>query len=116
MIGRIAPFWLIVAAVVATIAVYLSFDATAASERRVVIEIREFEFIPERPVVDPGDIVVWKNLDIVPHTVTSKDGNWDSGLIEAGGTWVMLVTHDTGEAYYCRYHPSMVAALDIKLE
>ena len=116
MIGRIVPFWLIVAAIVATIAIYLSFDATVASERRVVIEIREFEFVPERPKVGPGDIVVWKNLDIVPHTVTSKDGGWDSGLIEAGGTWEMLVTHDTVEAYYCRYHPSMIAALDIKLE
>ncbi len=116
MIGRIAPFWLIVAAVVATIAVYLSFDATAATERRVVIEIRGFEFVPERPEVDPGDIVVWKNLDIVPHTVTSKDGGWDSGLIEAGGKWEMLISDDMVEAYFCRFHPSMIAALNSKPE
>ncbi len=107
---------LIVAAIVATIAIYLSFNAMAATERRVVIEIQGFEFVPERSEVDPGDIVVWKNLDIVPHTVTSKDGSWDSGSIEAGGTWVMLITDDMVEEYYCRFHPSMIAALNIKPE
>ncbi len=105
-----------VAAVAATVAICLSVAAMAAGESRVVIEIREFEFVPEQPAVSPGDIVVWKNLDIVPHTATSEDNSWDSGLIEAGGTWETVVTEDMVLAYYCRFHPSMIAAFNIKPE
>ena len=100
-----------VATIVATVAVCLGPAVATGSEDRVVIEIREFEFVPEWPAVSPGDVVVWKNLDIVPHTVTAEDDSWDSGLIEAGGTWEMVVTEDLVLAYYCRFHPSMIAAL-----
>ena len=105
-----------VAAIAATVAICLSVAAMAADEGRVVIEIRDFAFVPEQPAVSPGDIVVWKNLDIVPHTVTSKDDSWDSGLIEAGGTWEMVVTADKVPVYYCRYHPSMIATLRLAAE
>jgi plastocyanin len=106
----------IVAAVVATVAICLSAAVMAAGESRVVIEIREFEFIPEQPTVSPGDIVVWKNLDIVPHTATSEDDSWDSDLIEAGGTWETVIREDMVLAYYCRFHPSMIADLSFEAE
>ena len=105
-----------IAATVATVAICLSVAAMAAGESRVVIEIREFEFVPQQPTISPGDIVVWKNLDIVPHTATSEDDSWDSDLIESGGTWEMVVTEDMVLAYYCRFHPSMVAALRLASE
>ncbi len=106
----------IVAATVAAAAICLSVVVMAAGENRVVIEIREFEFIPEQPTVSPGDIVVWKNLDIVARTATSKGESWDSDLIEAGGTWETVVTEDMVLAYYCGFHPSMVAALNLASE
>ena len=116
MNGPVASVWLIVAALVATITIFPILNAIAAPERRVVIEIREFEFVPERSQVNPGDVVVWKNVDIVPHTVTSKDDRWDSGLIETGGKWEMLITDDMVEEYFCRFHPSMIASLNIESE
>ena len=111
---RNSPVRRIVAAIVATVAILFSLAAATAGESRVVIEIREFEFVPERPTVSPGDVVVWKNLDIVPHTATSEDDSWDSSLIEAGGTWEMVVTEDMVMAYYCRFHPSMIATLNLE--
>ncbi len=105
---------LIVAAIAATIASFPMLESRAADERRVVIEIQNFEFLPETPVVKPGDVIVWVNKDIVPHTATAKDGSWDSGLIESGGEWQMVVTDDMAQAYYCRFHPSMTAELDIE--
>ncbi len=105
-----------VAAFAATVAICLSPAAVTAGEGRVVIEIRGFEFVAEQPAVSPGDVVVWKNLDIVPHTATSEDDSWDSSLIEAGGTWEMVVTEDMVLAYYCRYHPSMGATLRLVAE
>ena len=104
---------LIVATIVATIAFFSWHESEAASGRRVVIEIRGFEFVPETPAVKPGDVIVWVNRDIVPHTVTAKDGSWDSGLIATGGEWQMVVEDETSQAYYCRFHPSMIARLDI---
>lgn len=104
---------LIVATIVATIAFSSWHESEAASGRRVVIEIRGFEFVPETPAVKPGDVIVWVNKDIVPHTITAKDGGWDSGLIKTGGEWRMVVEDETSQAYYCRFHPSMIARLDI---
>ena len=111
-----SPVRRIVAAIVATVAISLSLSAVTASEGRIVIEIRKFEFVPEKPTVSPGDVVVWKNLDIVPHTATSEGDSWDSDLIEAGGTWEMVITEDMVLAYYCRFHPSMIAALHLAAE
>ena len=85
---------LIVAALAATILLYFQFEIEAMAGRRVVIEIQNFEFMPERPSVNIGDVVVWKNMDIVPHTATSKDGSWDSGPIESGGEWETVITED----------------------
>ena len=107
------PIGLIVAALAATIALYSQFETEATEGRRVVIEIQSFEFEPDRPTVNVGDVVVWKNMDIVPHTATAKDGSWDSGAIESGGEWETIVTKDMLNDYDCRFHPSMVATLDI---
>lgn len=105
---------LIVAAFVATIAFSSWHESAAADGRRFVIEIRGFEFVPETPAVKPGDVIVWINRDIVPHTTTAKDGSWDSGLIKTGDEWQMVVEDDTSQTYYCRFHPSMIARLDIE--
>ncbi len=107
---------LIVAALAATIAFHPGLEAKAAESRTIVIEIRGFAFLPESPAVRPGDVVVLKNMDIVPHTATAKDESWDSGSIAAGGEWVMTVTDELIEGYFCRFHPSMVAALEIEPE
>ena len=105
---------LIVAAFAATIAFHPVLDARATEERRVVVEIRKFKFVPDTLAVSPGDVVVWKNMDIVPHTVTTKDDGWESGTIEAGGEWETIVTEDMLGEYYCRFHPLMVATLNIQ--
>ncbi len=104
---------LIVATIVATIAFFPTFESEAACGRRVVIEIRGFEFVAETPAVKPGDVIVWVNKDIVAHTATAKDGGWDSGLIKTGGEWQMVVEDDNSRAYFCRFHPSMIARFDI---
>ncbi len=108
--------WLIVAALAATVAFHPGLQVEATEVRRVVVEIRKFNFVPQTLVVRSGDVVVWKNMDIVPHTATSQKENWDSGAIEAGGEWETMITEDMFGDYYCRFHPSMVATFDIKSE
>ena len=52
------PIGMIVAAVVATVILIPGLEAKAADARRIVVEIRGFQFIPEAPVVNTGDVVV----------------------------------------------------------
>jgi plastocyanin len=104
-------FW--TAAVVATIILIPGLEAKAADARQIVVEIRGFEYIPEAPVVNSGDVVVWKNMDLVPHTVTSNDDSLESGLIAAGAEWETVVSVDMIQDYHCRYHSSMTGRLTI---
>ncbi len=113
MTGRKPVIRWIVAAIAATIAFYPGLETQAADGRRVVIEIRNFKFAPDAPPLKPGDVIVWINKDIVPHTVTAGNGSWDSGEIDPGGKWQMVVKGDLFMTYYCRFHPSMTARLDI---
>ena len=106
----------IVAVIAATITILFGFQSAAVAERRVVVEIRAFEFRPERPTVAVGDVVIFKNYDIVPHTVTATDDSWDSGLIPAGAEWAQRVSEGMVAAYYCSYHPTMSALLRIERE
>ncbi len=107
---------LIVAALVATISFSFLLEGEAATGTRFVVDIEGFEFRPETPVVKPGDVIVWMNRDIVSHTVSAEDGSWDSGQIKAGGSWETVVEVDTFKSYFCQFHPSMVAGLDIVAE
>ena len=109
MTRRVAFVGATVAALAATIVLH-SVSASPAP-RRFILEIDKFEFRPQRLPLRPGDTVVWKNLDIVPHTATAIDGSWDTGTIEARGEWEGVVTQEMLIGYYCRFHPSMIARL-----
>ena len=116
MYRRKSSIGLIVAAIVATIASFSGLEGKAADGRRIVIEIRQFKFTPNAPIVSPGDVIIWQNKDIVPHTVTATDKSWDSGKINAGGEWQMVIEGDLFERYFCRFHPAMKARLMVATE
>jgi plastocyanin len=105
---------LAVATLVATAAFHLPIKARAAADAPVVIEIKGFKYRAESLNLAIGDVVIWRNLDIVPHTVTASDHSWDSGSIDAGGHWKTVVTATMVRDYYCRFHPTMTATLDIE--
>ena len=74
------------------------------------------DYDPDPITITQGDGVQWTNEDNAPHTVTSTEqGVFDSGLINAGGTWV-LNSAEIAPAqyeYFCTLHPFMVATLAI---
>jgi plastocyanin len=114
MIIRPSLLMLAVATYVATAALHFPIEARAAADAPIVIEIKAFEFGPESSTATVGDVVIWRNLDIVPHTVTAIDGSWDSESIEAGGAWKTVVTAAMVRNYFCRFHPTMTATLNIE--
>lgn len=66
------------------------------------------QFVPASVRVHPGDLVVWTNKDIVPHTVTAS-GWFDSGPLQPGDQWTHGVSEEGGIAldYMCTMHPTM---------
>jgi len=103
------------ATVVAALQVPVAQHATAQASEPVVhrVEIQQFRFVPDTLKVRPGDRVVWVNRDIVPHTATAVDGNWDTGKIEANGVAEIAVVTASTNAYFCVYHPSMKGRLEL---
>lgn len=113
MLERVTRRGLIVAALAATIAFPPWLENSASGGQRIIVEIQKFKFAPKTSTLKPGDIIVWVNKDIVAHTATAKDKSWDSGLIKPSAEWQMVVKDDTSLAYFCRFHPSMTARLEI---
>jgi len=72
------------------------------------------DYDPDPIAIKQGDGVQWTNEDNSPHTVTSSEqGVFDSGLINAGDTW-LLNSAEIAPAqyeYFCTLHPFMVATL-----
>ncbi len=91
---------------------FASTRPVAAGPVDHVVTIRAFRFDPEVLEIRPGDTVTWTNGDLVPHTATAADGNWDTGRIDRGAS-VSLVFPQivTASDYFCRFHPAMKARI-----
>jgi plastocyanin len=82
-----------------------------AAGHALSVALVDMGFQPATLAVRPGDRITWVNKDLVPHTVTARDGRFDSKDIPAGGSYTWVVTGSGPVEYACRYHPSMVATL-----
>jgi plastocyanin len=86
--------------------------AGAATEHAVTIE--GFEFRPPLATVKVGDAVIWRNADLVPHTVSAKDAALDSAPIASGGTFRFTAKRKGRFDYICTLHPTMKATLVVE--
>ncbi len=68
-------------------------------------------YIPATFDVKVGQTVTWKNLDNVPHTVTSNTGLFQSGNIDAGATYSYTFAKPGTYYYTCDYHTWMTGAI-----
>jgi plastocyanin len=67
------------------------------------------KFSPATLSVRKGTTVVFDNDDVAPHTVTSQDDTIDSGVLNPGKSFSLVVT--AGFKYRCTIHPSMTASV-----
>lgn len=92
----------------------LAFAAPGRTvEAEHLVAIEHSRFTPAKLRVRPGDRVRWINKDIVPHTATAEDGSWDTGHLARGESAVIVFAAAGELPYYCGYHPSMRAVLDV---
>jgi plastocyanin len=88
----------------------LAIQRTAFSGTMQVV-IQNFAFEPAEARVAVGTTIVWINQDLVPHTVTLRNGIADSGLMRPGQAFSHTFTSPGVFEYYCRVHPSMVGTV-----
>ena len=88
----------------------LYFAPAAWSQGQEVTVRMEDNFFDQANItVEPGTTVTWVQSGNNPHTTTSYDGLWDSGMIEggSGGTFSYTFEEPGRYDYYCIPHESM---------
>jgi plastocyanin len=76
-------------------------------------------YIPFNVSVSAGEEITWSNDDSAAHTVTSgtpaegPDGNFDSSLFMAGGTFSVTLDESGEYPYFCMVHPWMIGNITV---
>jgi plastocyanin len=76
-------------------------------------DIKQFAFQPPSLEVKVGATVTWTNNDGAQHSVTGKDGSWDSGLFGQGMTYSKTFDQPGTYAYVCTRHGSMMGVVKV---
>jgi plastocyanin len=72
-----------------------------------VVEIGDFAFAPGGLEVGSGSEVTWRNVDPTAHTVTARDGSFDSRTIDPGSSFSTAFERSGTFRYFCQIHPTM---------
>jgi len=94
-------------------AVALAVAAIPAQGATIQISMENLEISPAEASAKVGDIIEWINRDVLAHTATARNGDFDVTMPPK--KTVRLVLKKAGSVeYYCRYHPNMKATLKIE--
>lgn len=96
-------------------AVVLLICAAAAPARAATIQISMENLVvsPAQVSARVGDTVEWVNKDVLAHTATARNGDFDVTLAPKKSATIVLKKAGTVD-YYCRFHPNMTATLKVE--
>jgi plastocyanin len=90
----------------------LSGTPVPAQAATIEITMENLVFSPAEVSANVGDTIKWINKDILAHTATARNGDFDVTMPPK--KTVTLVLKKAGSIdYYCRYHPNMKATLTV---
>ncbi len=83
--------------------------SVGAQGQEVTVRMEDNFFDSANITVEPGTTVTWVQSGDNPHTTTSYDGLWDSGMIEGGTDGTFSYTFDEPGTYdyFCIPHEEM---------
>ena len=99
-------------AVICASAMWLAFMMPALSET-IRITIDKLAFQPASVSARVGDTIEWVNDDILAHTATASNGDWNVLLTPKKSGWTMLKSVGTIN-YYCKFHPNMAGRIVVE--
>jgi plastocyanin len=82
----------------------------SAHAATIQISIENMAFASAKTPAKVGDSIDWINKDIVAHTATARNGDFDVTIPPKKTVTVVLKKAGTID-YYCRFHPNMKATL-----
>jgi plastocyanin len=78
---------------------------------KIVVNAESNSFSPNPVEVEVDETVTWINDDSGRHTVTSKDGVFDSGIMGKGQSFSFTFDKAGQYPYFCSPHPGMVGTV-----
>ena len=100
--GRILP-------IAAALVLGVSVSAQAAT---IQISMENLEIMPAQASARVGDTIEWSNKDVLAHTATARNGDFDV-MLPPKKTGSLVVRKAGTFEYYCRFHPNMKAMLNV---
>jgi plastocyanin len=96
-------------ATLSLVALLVFAPSTWAQGQEVTVRMEDNFFDPANITVEPGTTVTWVQSGNNPHTTTSYDGLWDSGMIEggSGGTFSFTFEEPGTYDYFCIPHEQL---------
>ncbi len=79
----------------------------------IVVHIKDYAYQPADLTVKTGDSVEFVNDDDVAHTVTAKDGSFDSKNLDPHAHWTSVFSKPGTYPYVCSYHPGMAGSITV---
>jgi plastocyanin len=95
------PRWIGLAALVLS-----GLMSVSAQAETVQVTIDKLVFAPTEVRVKAGDTIEWVNKDILAHTATATNGDWNV-IIAPKQTSRVVVKNPGTVDYFCKYHPNM---------
>ena len=93
-------------------ALALVSPAAAQQPKVIQIVIDKVAFAEVKVPLKIGDTIEWINKDVVDHTATAKNKDWDVEL--PAGKKVRMVLKKAGTVeYFCRYHQNMTGKISV---
>ena len=86
--------------------------SVSAHAATIQITMENLVFSPAEASAKVGDTIEWINKDILAHTATARNGDWDVTIPPKMTVPLVLKKPGTIE-YYCRFHPNMKATLNV---
>jgi plastocyanin len=88
---------------------WLSVPAQAET---IQITIQNLVNTPAEVSAKVGDTIEWINKDILAHTATARNGDWDV-MIGPNKTAQVVLKKAGAVDYYCKFHPNMTGRLSV---
>ena len=94
------------------VAVLVSGMSVSAHAETIQISMENLVISPAEATAKVGDTIEWINKDVLAHTATARNGDWDVTMPPNKTVTSVLQKAGTIE-YYCRFHPNMKATLTV---
>lgn len=96
------------------LAIVLAVAGPAPSAATATVHIKNFAFDPATLTVAAGTTVRFVNDDSEAHTVTARDGSFNSDGLDTNDSWSFRFSKAGDYAYFCQLHPYMKGTVIVK--